>query len=85
MRQFKSETVPLPRESVLGGIIATDCDNKMDADSTVFEMQTMPFESVLEEFRAPKVIDYLSVDIEGAEDRALLEFPLVVTRSCAVR
>lgn len=38
-------------------------------------MKAVPLIEVLETHWAPRTIDYLSVDIEGAEDRALLGFP----------
>lgn len=59
-----------------GGIIAEDCDNDSDERSTeTVELDALPLIELLREHNAPKNIDYLSVDIEGAEDRALLNFP----------
>ena len=58
--------------SVLGGIISDDCDNK---NSEGIDLNTKKLVSVLRELDAPNIIDYLTIDIEGAEDRALLKFP----------
>lgn len=72
----KKETVRFAHKSTFGGIIAEDCDVKgTEVDDTVTEMTTVPLEELLDEAGAPSKIDYLSIDIEGAEDRALLEFP----------
>lgn len=38
-------------------------------------MATTTLELVLNKYKAPKVIDYLSVDVEGAESRILKNFP----------
>ncbi|HQZ64036.1 MAG TPA: FkbM family methyltransferase [Planctomycetaceae bacterium] len=70
------EKVRFLKNSTFGGIVASDCDNNPGTDSGVeIEMETVPLESLLDSLSAPSVIEYLSVDIEGAEDRALLEFP----------
>ena len=72
----KQETVQFRSSSTFGGIIAPDCDNNEQSDpSTIFELETVTLESILSRMGAPRLIDYLSIDIEGAEDRALLDFP----------
>ncbi|MGD9982234.1 MAG: FkbM family methyltransferase [Hyphomonadaceae bacterium] len=69
----------------LGGIIADDTDNsratrasQLDeayARGEVMRFETRTLEQVLEEHRAPPVIDYFSFDVEGAETRILRRFP----------
>jgi FkbM family methyltransferase len=68
-------SVQFNENSVLGGIIGSDCDN-ISADSAfVVQIETQTLDAILRSCNAPKEIDYLSIDIEGAEDRALLTFP----------
>ena len=57
-----------------GGIIAKDTDNKTRTGRCV-KMKTKTLESILDENNAPKIIDYLSFDVEGAETRILKTFP----------
>jgi FkbM family methyltransferase len=69
----------------LGGIIGSDTDNCMkyrekqilearEKNQTTF-LKTKTLEQVLLESNAPKIIDYLSLDVEGAETRILTGFP----------
>jgi len=60
--------------SVMGGIVASDTENADSNDGKVVEVQTKSLEALLKEQNAPSTIDYLSIDIEGAEDRVLLDF-----------
>lgn len=65
----------------LGGIVDKDTDNNYkfrkdelkNADIRIFKTKTLQY--ILDHYKAPKVIDYLSLDIEGAEERALINFP----------
>jgi hypothetical protein len=63
-------------EGGLGGIVSKDFDNnKMNADGTKEQtMVTATLEAVLDFANAPRVIQYLSFDIEGAEFFAMKEF-----------
>jgi len=56
-----------------GGIIDNDLDNKID-DVFVFRT-TVTLKDILKKYNAPKVIDYFSLDVEGAETRILKNFP----------
>lgn len=67
--------VDFAQNGVLGGIIANDCDNKHFGESETIQVQAITLQELLENEQAPKEIDYLSIDIEGAEERALAEFP----------
>lgn len=70
----------------LGGIVDEDTDNCMKyrnqeienlrANNQIFILNTKTLEQVLVEHNAPKIIDYLSLDVEGAETRILGNFPL---------
>jgi FkbM family methyltransferase len=67
---------------LLGGIIDVDTDNfdGLDAKtSAIFgetvSIPTIPLVDILEQNQVPKVIDYFSIDIEGAETRVLKNFP----------
>lgn len=67
------------------GIIDDDTDNNMTyrkneiqiANNTggTKKMITKPLSTILEEHNAPNVIDFLSLDVEGAETRILRNFP----------
>lgn len=64
----------------LGGIVGDAFDNnqRVRADelksAKIISVQTKTLESILDEANAPSVIDYLSLDIEGAEFEALRTF-----------
>lgn len=62
--------------SVIGGIVDRDLDNKESDARTdkVIKLKTTPLISVLEDHHAPSIIDYLSIDVEGAEERVLAGF-----------
>lgn len=65
----------------LGGIVDIDTDNNYKyrgeqlKKATILKLKTKTLEYVLDKFNAPKVIDYLSLDVEGAEERILRNFP----------
>jgi FkbM family methyltransferase len=61
----------------LGGIVADDTDNnpRLRSDqletATVIERRSDTLNSILDRNAAPGVIDYLSLDVEGAEERVI--------------
>jgi len=58
---------------LFSGIVSEDTDNK-DGDkksSEIIRIKTRTLDSVLSENNAPDKIDYLSIDVEGAEQRVL--------------
>jgi FkbM family methyltransferase len=63
--------------ALFSGIVGETTDNKGHGDDAgaVIRVQTRTFESVLTAQGAPRIIDYLSIDVEGAEDRILCGFP----------
>jgi type II secretory pathway pseudopilin PulG len=56
----------------LGGIVGMEYDNREGGEA---ERVTTTLESILVSTGAPSVIDYLSLDVEGAEWRVLQHFP----------
>jgi FkbM family methyltransferase len=59
----------------LGGIISEDTDNRNpDAKGRRVTMVTKTLTQILDENNAPKVMDYLSLDVEGAELRVFEGF-----------
>ena len=56
-----------------GGIVGFD--NVKDPNQKVTPYYTVPFVEILEKKKAPTVIDYLSLDIEGAEYYVMQGFP----------
>lgn len=61
---------------LIGGIIDQDTDNKGFISSSEFDQkETFTLASVLDKYNAPKFIDYLSLDVEGAEHRIFRDFP----------
>lgn len=68
--------VSFASKGMWGGIIAEDCDNPdHSVEEEMVTVRATRLDKILEDEKAPQVIDYLSIDIEGAEDRALLTFP----------
>ena len=65
--------VNFAKRDVMGGIVSADTDNKGVETKTdeVLRIKTRTLEDVLTENKAPSEIDYLSIDIEGAEQRVL--------------
>jgi len=68
--------VNFAKRDVMGGIVSGDTDNKDVTNKTeeVIRIETKTLERVLIENQAPSEIDYLSIDVEGAEHRVLGNF-----------
>jgi FkbM family methyltransferase len=65
-------------DSVMGGIIdgKTDIQPKVSSSSAKPQrIKTTTLLDILKTHQAPKVIHYLSIDVEGAEERVLIDFP----------
>lgn len=56
-----------------GGLVGSDFDNH--ANETATDVWTVSLSDILDHANAPTAIDYLSLDIEGAEYFALKNFP----------
>ncbi len=61
---------------LVGGIVDIDVDNKPSEtiSNNIIILKTKTLVKVLEENNAPNIIDYLSIDVEGAEERILSGF-----------
>jgi FkbM family methyltransferase len=59
----------------LFGAIVTDDTDLGQSVAKVVELRSSTLANILGDNAAPRIIDYLSIDIEGAEDKALLSFP----------
>lgn len=71
----EEKTVEFVSDGLFSGIIDSETDNKNAKSRNTFRIETVKLLSILKESNAPKSIDYLSIDIEGAEDRVLCNFP----------
>ncbi|CAB9498477.1 Methyltransferase FkbM [Seminavis robusta] len=76
-QDFEEITVSLPNDpkksGPFGGIVGKGFDNKNAKQPE--PRFTASLVSILQKFNAPKVIDYLSLDVEGAEEFIMKEFP----------
>lgn len=59
----------------LGGIIGENFDNQQADDSSRVPSFTVTLLEILKRNNAPNVIDYMSLDIEGAESYVMMHFP----------
>mmetsp|Transcript_10506 Transcript_10506/g.20701 ORF Transcript_10506/g.20701 Transcript_10506/m.20701 type:complete len:312 (-) Transcript_10506:66-1001(-) len=59
----------------VGGIIGSQFDNKQVQPATTQKVPLVSVAKLFEDFNVPSVIDYMSLDIEGAELYAFEEFP----------
>ena len=64
----------------LGGIVAANMDNALEVND-LKEFRTTTIDSIFSTFNVPDVIDYLSLDIEGAES---VVFPLLPLHTHAI-
>lgn len=64
-----------------GGIVAEDTDNPTAEEATSVPAVTL--RDLIEEHAVPATIDYLSIDVEGAEDRVMSTFPFATHKFLA--
>lgn len=57
-----------------GGIVRDDVDNKPDKVNHPYRRTAM-FADILRRYGVPGIIDYLNMDVEGAEDLVMSSFP----------
>ena len=69
-------------EGFYGGIVAPDTDNS-SADRGNIRVAATTFAELIDEQDIPRTIDYLSIDVEGAEDRVMATFPFRTHRFLA--
>ena len=61
-------------DGLFGSMVSVDSDDSMEGREIV-SIAASKLDKILRSNNSPKIIDYLSIDIEGAEDKALLNFP----------
>lgn len=59
----------------LGGIVGDGLDNGKDKEEGSVQVRTVPLLELFQRYDVPKVIDYFSLDVEGAESLVLNQFP----------
>lgn len=64
-----------PYASSLGGIVDSETDNKVAIRHSA-KYKTVSLAKLFNDFNVPRVIDYFSFDVEGAEWKILSTFPL---------
>jgi len=68
--------VTFQMNQALGGIVGENMDNEqVTAPHKAVHYKTIAFGDLLDRFKAPAVIDYLSLDVEGAESLVMQDFP----------
>jgi hypothetical protein len=68
----ETKMVQFAMRNALSGIVGKEMDNRGQQGP---QLLAMPFIDVLRAFAVPNTIDYLSLDVEGAEWMILHEFP----------
>jgi len=60
-----------------GGIVGKDMDNKNNnkKNNNIVKRYTVPLQEIFERNSVPKIIDYFSLDVEGAESYIMSAFP----------
>eukprot|EP00984_Skeletonema_dohrnii_P025815 scaffold15000_cov143-Skeletonema_dohrnii-CCMP3373.AAC.1 len=58
-----------------GGIIGDKFDNKEEHEQTKEKRFTVSIKSLFQKFNVPQRIDYFSLDVEGAEELIMKDFP----------
>lgn len=74
---YSKKTIKFTKNrGLIGGIIDQDTDNKGFINTNEFDKkETFALAEILDKYNAPKVIDYFSLDVEGAEHRIFRDFP----------
>jgi hypothetical protein len=58
-----------------GGIVGDKMDNHQKARQHTDKRYTISLKSLFQEFQVPSTIDYMSLDVEGAEELVMEHFP----------
>jgi hypothetical protein len=58
-----------------GGIVGDKMDNRQRAKQKIEKRYTISLQSLFQEFQVPSTIDYMSLDVEGAEELVMDHFP----------
>lgn len=73
--QTNNEDIRFNLRDVFSGVIKGGFDNARADEAKGTNFKTVTVEKVFEDFNVPRVIDYLSLDIEGAELWTFEKFP----------
>lgn len=76
----RSDVLFQKNKGFYGGIVD---DNSLFADENIVKIPALPLSEVLKEHNIPATIDYMSLDVEGAEDRVMAGFPFDTHRFLA--
>lgn len=73
----KEGEVQFLEKGLFSGIVdsSTDLHDEAGKNRGIIKLKTKPLKTILDEHQAPHTIDYLSIDVEGAEERILGSFP----------
>jgi FkbM family methyltransferase len=71
---YEEGIVDFLRNGLMSGIMSPKTDNRCYTDKEVIQLRTNTLLSVLRDCGAPHCIDYLSIDVEGAEEKVLGSF-----------
>lgn len=63
------------RNEEYGGIVGDQMDNTDQSKLEVDKRYTISLQSLFQEFKVPYSIDYMSLDVEGAEELVMEDFP----------
>jgi hypothetical protein len=74
--QDRMEEIKFNYRGIYGGITRDGFDNNIKYEKVSTPAFTVPLQEVLERTDTPHVIDYLSLDVEGAETYIMKNFPL---------
>jgi FkbM family methyltransferase len=66
--------VDFDKMGVIGRIVSSTNDREQRASHDIVRLRTRTLQSILIEHNAPHEIDYLSIDVEGSEERVLSGF-----------
>jgi hypothetical protein len=78
-RAPKTEPTHFRMKNVYGGIVSNGFDNGGGGgkDETITPLFTVPVSEVLERYNVQRVIDYMSLDVEGAESYVMVRYTLL--------
>ena len=80
-RTMEEVAFRLPRSKApQGGILGNEYDNKSDKWNEGHPRFTVSLLDVFKKFKVPRTIDYISLDVEGAEDLVMSSFPFAQYR-----
>lgn len=75
-RTMEEITFKFPRDKgPKGGIVGNEFDNKSDNYNEGHPRFTVSLLDLFKKFKVPTTIDYISLDVEGAEDLVMSSFP----------